>query len=63
MKQFIHFQLASIPGLEEVTVDGVRPSAVTNGPAVEGSCATGPPVEVTLILIYTCLHHCILRLL
>lgn len=52
MKQFIHFQLASIPGLEEVTVDGVRPSAVTNGPAVEGSCATGPPVEVTLILIY-----------
>lgn len=40
-------KLASIPGLEEVTVDGVRPSAVTNGPAVEGSRATGPPVEAS----------------
>jgi len=43
-----NFQLASIPGLEEVTVDGVRPSPVTNGPAVQAS----PPVEVTVILIY-----------
>ncbi|XP_077090457.1 WASH complex subunit 3 [Siphateles boraxobius] len=40
-------KLASIPGLEEVTVDGVRPSAVTNGPAVEGSRATGPTVEAS----------------
>ncbi|KAK7130080.1 hypothetical protein R3I94_009061 [Phoxinus phoxinus] len=38
-------KLASIPGLEEVTVDGVRAPAVTNGPAVEGSRAAGPPVE------------------
>lgn len=48
---FINLQLASIPGLEEVTVDGVRQtSAETNGPAVDGSRATVPPVEVTVIL-------------
>ncbi|XP_056093246.1 WASH complex subunit 3 [Rhinichthys klamathensis goyatoka] len=40
-------KLASIPGLEEVTVDGVRPSPVTNGPAVQASRATGPPVEAS----------------
>lgn len=40
-------KLASIPGLEEVTVDGVRSSAETNGPAVNGSRATGPPVEAS----------------
>lgn len=50
-------QLASIPGLEDVTVDGVRPSAQTNGPTVDGSHATGsstvPPPEVT-----ACHHVC-----
>ncbi|XP_048011044.1 WASH complex subunit 3 [Megalobrama amblycephala] len=41
-------KLASIPGLEEVTVDGVRQtSAETNGPAVDGSRATVPPVEAS----------------
>ncbi|KAI7791802.1 WASH complex subunit 3 [Triplophysa rosa] len=44
-------KLASIPGLEDVTVDGVRPSAQTNGPTVDGSHATGSstvtPPEVT----------------
>lgn len=35
-------KLASIPGLEDVTVDGVRLSAQTNGPTVNGSHATGP---------------------
>ncbi|XP_051974812.1 WASH complex subunit 3 [Xyrauchen texanus] len=41
-------KLASIPGLEEVTVDAVRPSAETNGPAVDVSHATvstGPSPE------------------
>ncbi|XP_059367900.1 WASH complex subunit 3 [Carassius carassius] len=42
-------KLASIPGLEDVTVDGVRSSTETNGPAAAGSHATGPalgpPVE------------------
>ncbi|KAA0721024.1 WASH complex subunit 3 [Triplophysa tibetana] len=44
-------KLASIPGLEDVTVDGVRPSAQTNGPTVDGSHPSGsstvPPPEVT----------------
>ncbi|XP_052410802.1 WASH complex subunit 3 isoform X2 [Carassius gibelio] len=44
-------KLASIPGLEDVTVDGVRSSTETNGPAAAGSHATGPtlgpPVEVS----------------
>ncbi|XP_067283299.1 WASH complex subunit 3 [Pseudorasbora parva] len=42
-------KLASIPGLEEVTVDGVRPrpSAETNGPAVNGGRATGALVEAS----------------
>ncbi|XP_016311020.1 WASH complex subunit CCDC53-like [Sinocyclocheilus anshuiensis] len=44
-------KLASIPGLEEVTVDGVRRSTETNGPAAGGSDATGPssgpPVEAS----------------
>lgn len=46
-------KLSSIPGLEDVTVDGVdqRPSAVTNGPAVGSSIpavstAPSPPSEV-----------------
>ncbi len=49
----INLQLASIPGLEDVTVDGVRSSTETNGPAAAGSHATGPslgpPVEVIAI--------------
>ncbi len=49
----INLQLASIPGLEDVTVDGVRASTETNGPAAAGSHATspslGPPVEVIAI--------------
>nr|XP_055046427.1 WASH complex subunit 3 [Misgurnus anguillicaudatus] len=41
-------KLSSIPGLEEVTVDGVRPSAQTNGPTVDGTRpSTGSPPEVT----------------
>ncbi|XP_051976335.1 WASH complex subunit 3-like [Xyrauchen texanus] len=43
-------KLASIPGLEEVTVDGVRPSAETNGPRVDGShgvVSTAPSREAT----------------
>ncbi|XP_026065540.1 WASH complex subunit 3 [Carassius auratus] len=36
-------KLASIPGLEEVTVEGVRRSTETNGPAAGGSDASGPP--------------------
>lgn len=46
-------KLSSIPGLEDVTVDGVdqRPSAQTNGPAVGSSTpavstAPSPPSEV-----------------
>ncbi|XP_051547341.1 WASH complex subunit 3-like isoform X1 [Myxocyprinus asiaticus] len=43
-------KLTSIPGLEEVTVDGVRPSAETNGPTVDGShgtVSTAPFLEAT----------------
>lgn len=48
---FVNLQLASIPGLEDVTVDGLRPSAQTNGPTVDGSHPSGsstvPPPEVS----------------
>lgn len=41
-------KLASIPGLEEVTVDGVmRAPAETNGPAADTSRATAPPAEAS----------------
>lgn len=44
-------KLASIPGLEEVTVEGLRRSTETNGPAAGGSDASGPssgpPVEAS----------------
>ncbi|XP_056311667.1 WASH complex subunit 3 [Danio aesculapii] len=40
-------KLASIPGLEEVTVDGVRAPAETNGPAANTSRATASPAEAS----------------
>ncbi|XP_026882817.2 WASH complex subunit 3 [Electrophorus electricus] len=40
-------KLSSIPGLEDVTVDGLaqRPSAETNGPAAEPGSGPSPPAE------------------